>query len=278
MRKPGDGLGTRCEIKNVNSIRFLQQAIEYEARRQIEIIEDGGRIDQETRLFDANKGVTRSMRSKEEAHDYRYFPDPDLLPLVLTEDFIERIRASLPELPDEKRARFVAEYGLSDYDAGVLVADRAIAEFFETVAQGRDAKMAANWITSELFGVLNREGLDIADSPVSAGALGGLIDLVRDGTISGRIARDVFDEMVSSGREAAAIVEEKGLKQVSDTGEIEAIIDGVIATADKQVAQFRSGNEKILGWFVGQVMQKTQGKANPQIVNEILRRKLGGTG
>jgi aspartyl-tRNA(Asn)/glutamyl-tRNA(Gln) amidotransferase subunit B len=218
------------------------------------------------------------MRSKEEAHDYRYFPDPDLLPLVLTEEFVERIRDGLPELPDEKRARFVSDYGLSDYDAGVLVADRAIADFFETVARGRDAKMAANWIAGELFGVLNREGLEIADSPVSADALGGLIDLIRDGTISGRIARDVFDEMAASGRGPAVIVEEKGLKQVSDTGEIEAIVDGVIAGADRQVEQFRSGNEKILGWFVGQVMQKTQGKANPGIVNDILRRKLAGQG
>jgi aspartyl-tRNA(Asn)/glutamyl-tRNA(Gln) amidotransferase subunit B len=216
------------------------------------------------------------MRSKEEAHDYRYFPDPDLLPLTLTADFVERIRASLPELPDEKKARFAAEMGLSEYDAGVLVADRAIADYFEAVADGRDAKTTANWVTGELFGVLNKEGLDIADSPVSAAQLGGLIDLVADGTISGRIARDVFADMVASGRDAAAIVEEKGLRQVSDTSEIEAIIDGIIAGADKQVAQFRSGNEKILGWFVGQVMQKTQGKANPRIVNDILRKKLAG--
>ncbi len=276
VRKPGEAFGTRCEIKNVNSIRFLHQAIEYEARRQIEVIEDGGKIDQETRLFDANKGVTRSMRSKEEAHDYRYFPDPDLLPLELSEEFVERIRADLPELPDDKKARFVSEYGLSDYDAGVLVADRAIAEYFEHAAKGRDAKMAANWITSDLFGVLNKQGLEIAESPVSADALGGLIDLIRDGTISGRIARDVFDDMVKTGKEAAAIVEEKGLKQVSDTAAIEAIVDAVIASGEKQVEQFRSGNEKILGWFVGQVMQKTQGKANPQVVNDILRRKLAG--
>ena len=274
VRKPGEGLGNRCEIKNVNSIRFLQLAIDYEARRQIEIIEDGGRIAQETRLFDANKGVTRSMRSKEDAHDYRYFPDPDLLPLTLTEDFVARIKESLPELPDEKKDRFVSNYELSQYDAGVLVAERAIADYFETAAKGRDAKIAANWITSDLFGVLNKRGLDITESPVSADQLGGLIDLISDGTISGRIAKDVFDEMVESGKAAADIVSEKGLKQVSDTGELETIINGIIAGADNQVAQFRSGNEKIIGWFVGQVMQQTQGKANPKIVNELLRKKL----
>jgi aspartyl-tRNA(Asn)/glutamyl-tRNA(Gln) amidotransferase subunit B len=274
VRKPSEALGTRCEIKNVNSIRFLQQAIDYEAHRQIEIIEDGGTIDQETRLFDSNRGVTRSMRSKEEAHDYRYFPDPDLLPLTLTEDYVARIKESLPELPDEKKDRFVSDYGLSLYDAGVLVAERAIAEYFEIAAKGRDAKTAANWITSDLFGVLNRQGLDITASPVSADQLGGLIDLITDGTISGRIAKDVFDDMVESGRDAPDIVAEKGLEQVSDSGEIEAIVDSIIAGADKQVAQFRSGNEKIIGWFVGQVMQQTQGKANPKIVNELLRKKL----
>ena len=274
VRKPGEALGKRCEIKNLNSIRFLQQAIDYEARRQIEIIEDGGTVDQETRLFDSNKGVTRSMRSKEDAHDYRYFPDPDLLPLTLTEDYIDRIKESLPELPDEKKDRFVSDYGLSQYDAGVLVSERAIADYFEIAAKGRDAKIAVNWITSDLFGVLNKQGIDIADSPVSAEQLGGLIDLITDGTISGRIAKDVFDDMVESGRSAPDIVAQKGLEQVSDSGEIEAIIDGIIAGADNQVAQFRSGNEKIIGWFVGQVMQQTQGKANPKIVNELLRKKL----
>jgi len=262
----------------VNSIRFLQQAIDYEARRQIEIIEDGGTIAQETRLFDSNKGVTRSMRSKEDAHDYRYFPDPDLLPLTLTEDYVSRIKESLPELPDHKKDRFVTDYGLSQYDAGVLVAERAIADYFEIAAKGRDAKFAANWITSDLFGVLNKQGLEIAESPVSAEHLGGLIDLITDGTISGRIAKDVFDDMVKSSREAAEIVSEKGLRQVSDTGKIEAIIDTIIAGADDQVAQFRSGNEKIIGWFVGQVMQQTQGKANPKIVNELLRKKLAAAG
>ena len=278
VRKPGEARGKRCEIKNVNSIRFLQQAIDYEARRQIEIIEDGGTIAQETRLFDSNKGVTRSMRSKEDAHDYRYFPDPDLLPLTLTEDYVARIKESLPELPDQKKDRFVSYYGLSLYDAGVLVAERAIADYFEIAAKGRDAKFAANWITSDLFGVLNKQGLEIAESPVSGEHLGGLIDLITDGTISGRIAKDVFDDMVKSGRDAAQIVAEKGLRQVSDTGEIEAIIDTIIAGADDQVAQFRSGNEKIIGWFVGQVMQQTQGKANPKIVNELLRKKLAAAG
>ena len=278
VRKPGEARGKRCEIKNVNSIRFLQQAIDYEARRQIEIIEDGGTIAQETRLFDSNKGVTRSMRSKEDAHDYRYFPDPDLLPLTLTEDYVARIKESLPELPDQKKDRFVSDYGLSLYDAGVLVAERAIADYFEIAAKGRDAKFAANWITSDLFGVLNKHGLEIAESPVSGEHLGGLIDLITDGTISGRIAKDVFDDMVKSGRDAAQIVAEKGLRQVSDTGEIEAIIDTIIAGADDQVAQFRSGNEKIIGWFVGQVMQQTQGKANPKIVNELLRKKLAAAG
>ena len=277
VRKPGEARGKRCEIKNVNSIRFLQQAIDYEARRQIEIIEDGGTIAQETRLFDSNKGVTRSMRSKEDAHDYRYFPDPDLLPLTLTEDYVARIKESLPELPDQKKDRFVSDYGLSLYDAGVLVAERAIADYFEIAAKGRDAKFAANWITSDLFGVLNKQGLEIAESPVSGEHLGGLIDLITDGTISGRIAKDVFDDMVKSGRDAAQIVAAKGLRQVSDTGEIEAIIDTIIAGADDQVAQFRSGNEKIIGWF-GQVMQQTQGKANPKIVNELLRKKLAAAG
>ena len=276
VRKPGGELGTRCEVKNVNSIRFLRQAIDYEARRQVDLLEDGGEIAQETRLFDADKGVTRSMRSKEEAHDYRYFPDPDLLPLVLTEEYIARIKADLPELPEEKKARFVAELNLSAYDAEVLVAERAVADYFEKAAAGRDAKTAANWITSELFGALNRHDLEIGDSPISASQLGGLVDLIADGTISGRIAREVFEEMWESGKDAADIVEEKGLKQVSDSGELEAIVDQVIASGETQVAQFREGNEKVLGWFVGQVMKLSQGKANPQIVNEILRRKLSG--
>jgi aspartyl-tRNA(Asn)/glutamyl-tRNA(Gln) amidotransferase subunit B len=274
VRRPGEGYGTRCEIKNVNSIRFVQQAIAYEARRQVDLIEDGGEVIQETRLFDPDKGVTRTMRTKEESHDYRYFPDPDLLPLELEPDWVAEIEAGLPELPDEKRARFMADYALSAYDAAVLVAEREIAEYFETVAQGRDGKIAANWVTGELFGLLNREGLDIADSPVSAQNLGGLIDLIADGTVSIRLAKDVFEEMAASGKPAGRVVEEKGLKQITDTGAIEAEVDKVIAGAPEQVAQFKGGNEKVLGWFVGQVMKATQGKANPNAVNEILRKKL----
>ncbi len=276
VRKPGGELGTRCEIKNLNSIRFLRQAIEYEARRQIEVIEDGGTIAQETRLFDSDRGVTRTMRSKEEAHDYRYFPDPDLLPLTLTQDFVDRLKAELPELPDEKKARFRTEFGLGEEDAGVLVAERAVAEYFELVADGRDAKIVANWVTGELFGALNRKGLDIAETPVPAVRLGGLIDLIADGTISNRIAKDVFEDMVETGRDAAAIVEEKGLRQVSDSGAIEAVVDELIAGNPGQVEQFRAGNEKVLGWFVGQVMKATQGKANPKLVNDVLRKKLAG--
>jgi len=274
VRKPGGALGTRCEIKNVNSLRFLRQAIEYEAARQIEIIEDGGTIDQETRLFDSGKGETRSMRSKEEAHDYRYFPDPDLLPLALTPDFVEAQRATLPELPDEKKARFMADYGLSPYDAGVLVAERDTADFFEEVAHGRDAKQAANWVISELFGRLNKAGKGVAASPVSAQSLGGLIDLIADGTISGSIAKTVFDGMFETGKEAAVIVEEQGLKQVTDSGAIEGIIDKVLADNPDKVAEYRGGKDKLFGFFVGQTMRASQGKANPRMVNELLRKKL----
>ena len=274
VRHPGEQLGTRCEIKNVNSIRFLKQAIEYEARRQIKIIEDGGKIKQETRLFDPNRSETRPMRSKEDAHDYRYLPDPDLLPLDLKEPFIQEMKASLPELPDERKQRFMREYELSAYDAGILVADRETAEFFETAANGRDAKQVTNWITGDLFGHLNKADLSISKTPVSAKALGGLLDLLADGTISNRIAKDVFEEMFDSGKDAAIIVEEKDLTQITNTGEIEAIVDTIIARGEKQAEQFRSGNEKIIGWFVGQVMKETQGKANPAVVNELLRKKL----
>ncbi len=276
VRKPGDGFGTRCEIKNVNSIRFVQQAIEYEAARQVELIEGGGKVIQQTRLFDANKGETRSMRSKEEAHDYRYFPDPDLLPLELDAAWVEKIKAELPELPDDKRARFMSDFGLSLDIAAQLVTERDIADYFEAVARGRDPKIAANWVTGELFRVLNDKGLSIGASPVSAAALGGLIDLIGDGTVSNRLAKDVFEEMAASGKDAATVVEEKGLKQISDTGAIEAVVDQVIASGPKQVEQFRSGNKKILGWFVGQIMKATGGKANPAAVNEILRKKLSG--
>jgi len=274
VRKPGAELGTRCEIKNLNSLRFLRQAIEYEALRQVEIIEDGGTIKQETRLYDSSKGETRSMRSKEEAHDYRYFPDPDLLPITLTPEFVEEQRTALPELPDEKKNRFITDYALSAYDSGVLVTERDTADFFEKVAKGRDAKMAANWIISELFGRLNKAGRDITESPVSAHSLGGLIDLIADNTISGSIAKKVFDDMFESGREAADIVEEQGLRQVTDTGAIEGIIDKVLADNPDKVAEYRSGKEKLFGFFVGQTMRASQGKANPQMVNELLRKKL----
>ncbi len=276
VRRPGAELGTRCEIKNVNSIRFVRQAIEYEARRQIEIIEDGGKIVQETRLFDPDKGETRSMRSKEEAHDYRYFPDPDLLPLELEQGWVDALKETLPELPDQKKARFVADYGLGVTDAGTLVAERETAEFFEAVAKGRDARVAANWVTGELFGALNRAGIEIAASPVTADRLGALVDLIGDGTLSNRLAKDVFEIMFETGDDPAKIVEERGLKQVTDTGAIEAAVDAAIAAGAKQVEQYKGGNEKILGWFVGQVMKATQGKANPQAVNEILRKKLDG--
>ncbi len=274
VRVPDDPLATRCEIKNVNSIRFAAQAIDYEARRQIDLLEDGKIVKQETRLFDANKGITRSMRSKEEAHDYRYFPDPDLLPLTISEEFVEEIRSTLPELPDQKKQRFISDLGLSEYDAGVLVVERNVAEFFEKAAQGQDAKLVANWVTSDLFGYLNKNDLDIANAPITATQLGDLVGLISEGIISGRIAKDVFAIMVESGKDAALIVDEKGLKQVSDFSELEDIIKEVLERGSKQVEQFRSGNEKVLGWFVGQVMQATKGRANPQTVNKILRKRL----
>ena len=277
VRRPGEGLGTRCELKNINSIRFVMQAIEYEARRQVDVLEDGGTIRQETRLFDSAKGVTRPMRSKEHAHDYRYFPDPDLLPLVLDRSWIEEVRANLPELPDAKKARFVSDYKLTPYDAGVLVAEKENAEFFEVVARGRkDPKLAANWVIVELFGALNRLGRDIASSPVSATQLAGLLDLIENDTISGRIAKDVFGFMVETGKDAAAIVEERGLRQVTDTGAIEGAIDKVIAENAAKVAEYRGGKQALFGWFVGQVMKSTGGKANPAAVNELLRKKLAG--
>ena len=274
VRKPGAPLGTRCEIKNVNSIRFVQQAIEFEAKRQVALLEDGEAVVQETRLFDSSNGHTRSMRGKEEAHDYRYFPDPDLLPLELDPAWVAELEAGLPELPDDKKQRFIDDFGLSAYDAGVLVADRETAAYFEAAAAGRDPKVAANWVMGELFGALNRNDLELGASPVDAAMLGGLIDLVGDGTLSGRLAKEVFEEMWKTGKQAAEIVEEKGLKQISDSGEIEGIVAGIIAENAGQVEQFRSGNEKVLGWFVGQVMKATQGKANPKLVNEVLRKAL----
>jgi aspartyl-tRNA(Asn)/glutamyl-tRNA(Gln) amidotransferase subunit B len=276
VRRPGEGYNTRCEIKNVNSVRYVMQAIDYEARRQIEVIEDGGTIRQETRLFDAGRGETRPMRSKEHAHDYRYFPDPDLLPLVLDPAWVEGLKKSLPELPDTKKARFVRDYKLSIADAGVLVAEQASADFFEAVAKGRDAKQSANWVMGDLFGALNRLGIGIEKSPVSAKALGEMIDLVADGTISGRLAKDVFGAMVETGEAPGKIVEERGLKQVTDTGAIEQAIDVVLAAQAEKVAEYRSGKEKLFGFFVGQVMKAMQGKANPAALNEILRKKLAG--
>jgi aspartyl-tRNA(Asn)/glutamyl-tRNA(Gln) amidotransferase subunit B len=274
VRKPGAPLGTRCEIKNINSIRFIGQAIEYEARRQIEILEDGGAIEQETRLFDPNKGETRSMRNKEEAHDYRYFPDPDLLPLELTATYVEDLRARLPELPDEKKARFASAYGLSGYDAGVLVAEREMADFFEAVAEGRDAKAAANWVINDLAGRLNKEGKEIANSPVSAAQLGAILDLISTGTISGKIAKDVFDICWREGGDPRVIVEARGMRQVIDLSAIEPVVDELIAKNPDKAEQAKS-KPALIGWFVGQVMKASNGKANPKAVNDLLKRKLG---
>ncbi|WP_169568640.1 Asp-tRNA(Asn)/Glu-tRNA(Gln) amidotransferase subunit GatB [Sneathiella limimaris] len=276
VRRPGEPFGTRCEMKNINSVRFIQQAIIYEANRQVDIIEAGGTVDQETRLYDSVKGETRSMRSKEEAHDYRYFPDPDLLPLEFDDAFIDEIKADLPELPDEKKERFISKLGISAYDAGVLVTEKEVADFFEAVANGRDAKLAANWVTGELFGHLNKSGKSLSDSPVSADALGGLIDLIKDGTISNRIAKEVFEDMFATGKAAADIVEEKGLKQVSDTGAIEKAIDDVMAANMDKVEEYRGGKDKLIGFFMGQVMKATGGKANPGVVNQLLKPKLDG--
>ena len=267
-------LGTRCEIKNLNSMRFIMQAIEAEARRQIAILEDGGRVEQETRLYDVARGDTRSMRSKEEAHDYRYFPDPDLLPLELEADWIEGIRAKLPELPDEKKARFVLDYGMTEYDAGVLTAEIAAARYFEAVAEGRDGKQAANWVINELFGRLNKEGRTIDESPIAPGQLGGLLDLIAKGDISGKIAKDVFEILWTDGGDPARIVEERGLAQVTDTGAIEKAVDAVIAANPDQVAKAKA-KPSLAGWFVGQVMKATGGRANPQAVQAIVRAKLG---
>jgi len=274
VRKPGDALGTRCEIKNVNSIRFIGQAVDTEARRQIGIIEDGGTIDQETRLYDPGKGETRSMRSKEEAHDYRYFPDPDLLPLEFDDAFVESLKGALPELPDAKKARFIATYGLSPYDASVLVAERDQADYFEEVAKGRDGKAAANWVINELFGRLNKEGQDVTTSPVSAAQLGGLVDLIGEGVISGRIAKDLFEILWTEGGDPREIVEARGMKQVTDTGAIEKAVDELIAANPDKVEQVKA-KPTMLGWFVGQAMKASGGKANPQALNEILKAKLG---
>ena len=274
VREPGGKLGSRCEIKNVNSIRFIGQAIEVEARRQIAIIEDGGTIDQETRLYDPAKGETRSMRSKEEAHDYRYFPDPDLLPLVFDDAYVAALNAVLPELPDAKKARFLEAYGLSPYDASVLIAERENADFFEAVAKGRDGKQAANWVINELFGRLNKEGLEVTASPVSAAQLGGVIDLIASGAINGKIAKELFEIVWSEGGDPAAIVEARGMRQVTDTGAIEKAVDDIIAANPDKVEQAKL-KPSMLGWFVGQVMKTSGGKANPAAVSDMLKAKLG---
>ena len=274
VRKVGAELGTRCEIKNVNSYRYIQAAIEFEARRQIEIIEDGGVIEQETRLFDPNKGETRSMRSKEDAQDYRYFPDPDLLPLELDPAWIKAIEATLPELPDDKRRRLMSQYGLSPYDAGVLVIEGARADYFEAAASGRDAKLVANWVANELLGHLAKDGLEIGDSPIGAAEVAGLVELIETGVISTKIAREVFEHMWAGEGSAAAIVDKRGLRQVSDTGALEGMIDQLIAANPGQAEQVKTRPQAI-GWFVGQVMKQTQGKANPGAVNAILKAKLG---
>src|SRR6202790_156592 len=279
VRKPGGALGTRCEIKNMNSIAFIGEAIEYEARRQIEIIEDGGSIDQETRLFDPDKGETRSMRSKEEAHDYRYFPDPDLLPLEFSEAYVAALKAELPELPDQKKARFIADLGLSPYDAAVLVAERESADFFETVLAGLadkagSGKLAANWVINELFGRLNKQGRDITGSPVSAMQLAAIVDLIGEGTISGKIAKDLFEIVWQEGGDPRALVGARGMQQVTDLGAIEKVVDDIIAANPDKVAQAKA-KPAAIQWFVGQVMKSSGGKANPQAVNELLKSKLG---
>jgi aspartyl-tRNA(Asn)/glutamyl-tRNA(Gln) amidotransferase subunit B len=274
VRRPGEPLGTRCEIKNVNSIRFIGQAIEHEARRQIDVLEDGGKIDQETRLFDPGKGETRSMRNKEEAHDYRYFPDPDLLPLELAAEEIEELRQALPELPDEKKARFTKDFGLSAYDADVLVTERTVADYFESAAIGRDAKIAANWVINELTGRLNREGKDISASPVGTTQLGAILDLMAEGVISGKIAKELFDIVWTEGGDPRELVEARGLKQVVDLSAIEQVVDEIVAKNPDKVAQAKA-KPTMIGWFVGQVMRASGGKANPQAVNDLLKQKLG---
>ncbi len=274
VRRPGEDFGTRCEIKNVNSIRFIGQSIESEARRQIAILEDGGKIDQETRLFDPSKGETRSMRSKEEAHDYRYFPDPDLLPLEFDQAYVDALAALLPELPDEKRARLIETLGLSTYDASILVSDKAVADYYEKVAEGRDGKAAANWVINDLLGALNKAGKDIAESPVSPDQLGAVVDLIKEGIISGKIAKDLFEIVWNEGGDPRALVEERGMKQVTDTGAIEKAVDEVIAANPDKVEQAKA-KPTMAGWFVGQVMKSTGGKANPQAVSDLVKARLG---
>ena len=275
VRKKGSKeFGTRCEIKNVNSIKFMQQAIDYEARRQIELIEDGNEVDQETRLFDTKKQETRSMRSKEDAHDYRYFPDPDLLPLRLEDTYIEGLKKGLPELPDHKKQRLISEFKLSNYEASVIISDQAVSTYYEEVAKNSDYKLAATWLMGELFATLNKEGKDITESPVSAVNLAKMINLIKDGTISGKIAKTVFEEMIKNDGDPSKIVEDKGLKQTSDPKEIENIVDKVLETNQDKVEQYKSGKDKLFGFFVGQVMKEMKGKGNPKMINDILKNKL----
>ena len=267
-------LGTRCEIKNVNSIKFMQMAIEYEANRQADIIEEGGKIFQETRLFDTKKNETRSMRTKEDAHDYRYFPDPDLLPLEVTDEFINDLKKNIPELPDEKKKRFIEKFKLSPYEANILVSDIETSKYFEEVIKNSDVKLSTNWITGELFALLNEKNLEISQSPISAKNLSKLINLIKEGTISGKIAKSIFETMKEGDKDPQKIVEEKGLKQESDPKELEKLIDKVIKDNQEKVKEYKSGKQKLFGFFVGQVMKVSGGKANPQLVNEILKKKL----
>ena len=275
VKKKGvENLGTRCEIKNVNSIKFMQMAIDYEANRQVDLIEDGKKIDQETRLFDTKKNETRSMRSKEDAHDYRYFPDPDLLPLEIKNDFIEKIKSEIPELPDEKKKRFIDKFNLSPYEANILVSDKETSEYFEKVIKNSDVKLATNWITGELFALLNEKDLGITQSPISAENLSKLINLIKNGTISGKIAKTVFELMANGDLDPQKVVEEKGVKQESDPKALESLIDKVIAENPDKVKEYKSGKEKLFGFFVGQAMKVSDGKANPKLVNDILKKKL----
>jgi len=275
VRKHGEPFRTRCEVKNVNSVRYVMHAIEAEAKRQIELYEDGGTVKQETRLYDPSRGETRSMRSKEDAHDYRYFPDPDLLPLVLDEAWVAKLRTELPELPDAKRARLMASYGIPFYDAGVLVAEQVIADFYESVARGRDGKLASNWMLGDFFAGLNRTGHTIENSPVSAASLGKLLDLISDNTINGKIAKEVLEAMMDSGEDALAIIDARGLRQVTDTGAIDAAVDAVLAANPDKLAEYKAGKEKLFGFFVGQVMKAMAGKGNPALVNDAIRAKIG---
>ena len=274
VNKPGNELGTRCEIKNLNSFKFIHAAIVYEAKRQIKLIEQGESVNQETRLFNTQSGETRSMRSKEDAHDYRYFPDPDLLPLILDDDWIEGLKSSIPELPDQKKERLINEYSLSSYDADIIVSDKATSEYFEDVVKSRNPKLVTTWVTSELFSVLNKKNLNIVDSPISSEQLGELIDNIENGKISNRQAKDVFEEMYESGKDAKEIIDQKGLMQISDEGEIEHLVDKVINSNPQNVEKYKNGKDKLFGFFIGEAMKLSKGKANPKILNDLFKKKL----